>query len=97
MLVVNHLQMGGSSYCFMFASSCCFLLVFWLFCFYIDNVVAQQRLSEIHGGIQVVFVKSVNLLEVLDLGNRSGELEKLLQNLETSPSKSSKSSTFQQF
>jgi len=46
-----------------------------------------------------VFVKSVNLVEVLNLGNRSGELEKLLQfkNLATIPSESGKSSAFRRF
>ena len=37
------------------------------------------------------------MLELLDLANLSGALEKLLQKFETSPSESSKSSTFQQF
>ena len=42
-------------------------------------------------------MKSVNWVEVLDLTNWSGALEKLLQKFETSPSESSESSTFQQF
>jgi len=45
-------------------------------------------------------MRSVNWapgMEVLDLANLTGVLEKLLQKFETSPSESSESSTFQQF
>ena len=42
-------------------------------------------------------MRSVNWLEVLDLGNWSGALEKLLQKFDAGPSESSESSTFQHF
>ena len=42
-------------------------------------------------------MKSVNQVEVLDLGNRSGVLEKMIQKFEARPSKSSSSSGFQLF
>lgn len=42
-------------------------------------------------------MRSINEVEVLDLGKWSGVLEKLLQFFETRPSKSSESSAFQLF
>jgi hypothetical protein len=42
-------------------------------------------------------MRPVNRVEVLDLENWSGVLEKLLQIFETRPSKSSESSAFQLF
>jgi hypothetical protein len=64
--------------------------------------VYERAQTSAHKYIYFLFVlftsmRSINWVEVLGLGDRSGVLEKFLEKYETRPSESSESSTFQHF